>query len=811
MRCLFQLLPAGLLLAALTGSTAVPPVLASEPGAGLSDAEAFEVVPCLLPARVRRLGGIVYPERRQLVQATIKACELRGGEYTSYDRATPEASAEFFRPLAESGDPVAQTQLGEVYQYLFADPRHEEAAAWYRRAVEQGDTTAMRRLAHLYENGLGVPRDPLRATNLWRRATGLGEELVLASEAEAARTSAEARVAELTAQLKARSAEADSLRVALAEADSELAQRRTGLREARREVESLRASLARTRSDGGGDSGRVSQLERELREREQRLADQEYQLADLEATLAAQEAALQAAVRRVTLENRRLQGELERVASRSAEELAAVRAQLAERNRELEGMQAQRQALQADLAMREQALVALDRRLSKLQAVAEDEAAARETLAALGAERDAHSRALEAARAEARKLRDSLAEKQSEAEALRGELEVAVGERQQAEARLAQLQSELVRARERNVAASRALDELRVEVGMMRAERDALAADVQASEQGKQGEDDQLRRLREQLAASETALASREQALADADARARRYREELEALRGQWQAQVASRSAVEPLPDTSRLRLPRDLKLGTYHALVIGNNNYQHLRKLRFAHNDARAVHEVLSQRYGFQSELLLDATRADIFGRVDALKDVLKPEDSLLIYYAGHGAEDGTDSYWMGIDAVSASPGAQELFGVSSSALARWLAMLPANHVLVIADSCYSGRGIVTSGGIKLRQEEIASNMRFYLQNRARTVLTSGGVVPVPDGGGGDHSIFTKTLVGLLNQNRGVLFDNDLYAHMKERVRYGSDGGVVAPEPVFGRIEISGGHGSGQFAFLHPNVLRRL
>ncbi|QIB65885.1 hypothetical protein [Kineobactrum salinum] len=63
---------------------------------------------------------------------------------------------------------------------------------------------------------------------------------------------------------------------------------------------------------------------------------------------------------------------------------------------------------------------------------------------------------------------------------------------------------------------------------------------------------------------------------------------------------------------------------------------------------------------------------------------------------------------------------------------------------------------------------------------------------------------------MGLLNQNQGVLFDNDLYAHLKERVRYGTDANVTVPEPIFGRIEINDGHGSGQFAFLHPNLTGR-
>ena len=169
------------------------------------------IVPCLLPARVRKLGGIVYPERRKLTQTTAKSCELRGGEYTAYDRARPESAVAFFTPLADQGDPTAQTSLGEVYEYLFEPPRFQDAATWYQKAMDQGDLTAVRRLAHLYELGLGVEKDPLLATNLWRRALGTNDDFVLASTLEKAQSAADQRVSELTAALRARNAEADAL------------------------------------------------------------------------------------------------------------------------------------------------------------------------------------------------------------------------------------------------------------------------------------------------------------------------------------------------------------------------------------------------------------------------------------------------------------------------------------------------------------------------------------------------------------------------------------------------------------------------
>jgi len=798
-----------LLAGLLAGLVTLPAGTAAATGQSAAELKEFEVVPCLLPSRVRRVGGLVYPERRQLTQTTVKNCELRGGEYTVYDRATPESSVAFFLPLAEAGDTTAQTRLGEVYQYLFAEPRYTDAAAWYQRAAALGDLTAKRRLAHLHENGLGVPRDSLLATNLWREAVGLQEGLVLASELDAARSAAEARIATVTAQLKARNAETDALRLELEAAQQALSERRSGVQRAEQELAVLRQELAAARESAApSDSGRVATLEQQLLEQQRQVEDQHYQLESLAASLDAQQATLTASLRRVELENQRLQTELERVTAVSELELAEARNQLAVRDQEVSSLHAQQETLDAQLAQERNTLATLDAQLDSLRAAASaGERSGQEQLERLAAERVRQAEVLAQRERDIAALQGSLASAETEARGLRAQLDGALDERQQAEARLAQTEAELVRLRQREATAVAEAEGLAAEVTLARRERDALQAEIAAA--GSTRSDDAAQ-LRTALAQREELLAQQEVRLTALRTEATRYRTEVEQLREQWNLQVATRSVMEPLPDTSRLRMPSDVKLGRFYALVIGNNNYEHLRKLSFAHNDARAVHEVLSQRYRFEAELLLDATRSDIFRRVDALKDVLKPEDSLLIYYAGHGSEDGTDSYWMGVDAVSVSPGAQEMYGVSSSALARWLAMLPANHVMVIADSCYSGRGIVTSGGIKLREEEIQKNMKFYLSNRARTVLTSGGVVPVPDGGAGNHSVFTKALVGLLSQNQGVLFDNDLYAHLKERVRFATDANVSVPEPIFGRIEINDGHGSGQFAFLHPNMLGR-
>lgn len=54
---------------------------------------------------------------------------------------------------------------------------YAEAAAIWSRLARSGDAAAMVSLAGLYDAGFGVPRDPRRALELYRRAAERGDPL----------------------------------------------------------------------------------------------------------------------------------------------------------------------------------------------------------------------------------------------------------------------------------------------------------------------------------------------------------------------------------------------------------------------------------------------------------------------------------------------------------------------------------------------------------------------------------------------------------------------------------------------------------
>ena len=52
------------------------------------NAESFFIVDCLLPGQIRKLGqSLNYLTARRPTKTTAGDCEIRGGEYVSYDRA----------------------------------------------------------------------------------------------------------------------------------------------------------------------------------------------------------------------------------------------------------------------------------------------------------------------------------------------------------------------------------------------------------------------------------------------------------------------------------------------------------------------------------------------------------------------------------------------------------------------------------------------------------------------------------------------------------------------------------------------------
>lgn len=243
-------------------------------------------------------------------------------------------------------------------------------------------------------------------------------------------------------------------------------------------------------------------------------------------------------------------------------------------------------------------------------------------------------------------------------------------------------------------------------------------------------------------------------------------------------------------------------QIGSFHALVIGNQHYKYLRPLETPIVDAKAVAELLKEHYGFAVTLLLDADRDGLVKAISSLRSTMTDKDSLLIYYAGHGFLDKTTgvAYWHPVNARRHS----DVYWVSTSRITDTLRAVQARHVLVVSDSCYSG-SLLRDSGAKLPTGRDEWLRRMFAR-RSRTALTSGGLEPVLDFGSNGHSVFAEAFLKILWENREILDGDSLFDQIKQAVVLRAD-----QTPQYGNIKKAGQNfKQGDFLFV-PKELQEL
>lgn len=239
---------------------------------------------------------------------------------------------------------------------------------------------------------------------------------------------------------------------------------------------------------------------------------------------------------------------------------------------------------------------------------------------------------------------------------------------------------------------------------------------------------------------------------------------------------------------------------GSYHALIIANNNYDSLTDLSTPANDANAVAEALRDRYGFEVETLFDATRYDILTALNNMRRDLTDKDNLLIYFAGHGAYDKVNNrgHWLPVDAESDSTANW----ISTIEITDIVNAMSATHVLVVADSCYSGalsRSENTDLDPGMSPELRSQWLRAMAEAKSRHVLTSGGVKPVVDDAGNGHSVFANAFITALQEGDGALESSELYRNVEKRVSDRARELALDQTPQYAQLKNTG-HEFGEF-----------
>ncbi len=253
---------------------------------------------------------------------------------------------------------------------------------------------------------------------------------------------------------------------------------------------------------------------------------------------------------------------------------------------------------------------------------------------------------------------------------------------------------------------------------------------------------------------------------------------------------------VDEFPSHSPKDKIVEVPLSKFYALIIGNNNYKYIRNLETAKKDAQDVMDILKLQYGFKTQLLLDAKRNDIVSAINNYRKRLKEDDFFLIYYAGHGEFDKTTNkaYWLPVDAKKDDDTNWIIVDRITSNIRR----ISCKHILVVADSCYSGtftRKSITDLSSAQQRNNYLEKMK---RKSSRTLMASGGNEPVSDIGGRGHSVFAEAFISALKDMEQSEFTAEelFYKHVKERVAGNSE-----QTPEYNIIRNSG-HDGGDFVF---------
>lgn len=268
-------------------------------------------------------------------------------------------------------------------------------------------------------------------------------------------------------------------------------------------------------------------------------------------------------------------------------------------------------------------------------------------------------------------------------------------------------------------------------------------------------------------------------------------------------AQIASetRGAVEsgpvlPLDLKAQKRLVQGEDFGRYYALIIGNQDYQYLKPLKTPLTDAERIAKLLKDKYGFTVEVVDDASNVTMMRALNDLDRVLRPQDNLLIYYAGHGARVTTPytqvGYWL---PVNANPPPIDTFWVPNGQISLHLALLPARRILVVADSCYAGL-LSSDPSLNIFGTETHLTMdyvKYKLPKRSRLLIASGGDDPVLDRGGNGDSVFARVFLNVLQANTEILSTPALYTEIKTQMKDDEGTAHFAEVPQFKAIRAAG------------------
>lgn len=228
---------------------------------------------------------------------------------------------------------------------------------------------------------------------------------------------------------------------------------------------------------------------------------------------------------------------------------------------------------------------------------------------------------------------------------------------------------------------------------------------------------------------------------------------------------------------------------GTTYALMFATNVYDSYPDLVNPVLDAQTIGMELQESYGVKSEVIVNPSLSETAAIIrEYASRNYKPEDNLMVFFAGHGIYDEVfrEGYVISRDSKMDDPGKTSY--LSHSNLRTMINNVDCPHIFLVMDVCFGGtfdpNMASAHRGAPEQYADISTDefVKRKLKYTTRLYLTSGGKEYVPDGRPGFHSPFARRFIESLRYYGGadgVLTTSEILQFVEK----------VNPQPRFGEF----------------------
>lgn len=228
---------------------------------------------------------------------------------------------------------------------------------------------------------------------------------------------------------------------------------------------------------------------------------------------------------------------------------------------------------------------------------------------------------------------------------------------------------------------------------------------------------------------------------------------------------------------------------GTTYALMFATNVYDYYSDLVNPVLDAQTIGTELSESYGVISEVVINPTLSETAAKIrEFATRPYKPEDNLMVLFAGHGVYDEVFKEGYVISRDSRMDDVGKTSYLSHSNLRTMVNNIDCPHIFLVMDVCFGGTfdphlaSLHRGAAVQYADISTKEFVERKLKYKTRLYLTSGGKEYVPDGRPGFHSPFARRFIESLRYyggDDGVLTTSEILQFVEK----------VNPQPRFGEF----------------------